>query len=161
MKKNYSLLKQYLLALTLLISTTIIVYSCKKDRKSSPLELRKELISEAKTYFEEEVLSSNLKLHNDPNFRHSIMKRADWEKAITKKISAGDAVVVPIHFDGNIFSGPANSNQKSYLNKNSYLMIYKDHGGKMHAEWVTLLPNNLRDNRNGKFSGVVVVESWN
>lgn len=161
MKKNYSLLKQYLLVLTLLISTTIIVYSCKKDRKFSPLEVRKELIAEAKTYFEEEVLSNNLKLYNDPNVRHSLIKRADWEKAVTKKISVGDAVIVPILFDGNVFSGPANSNQKSDLNRNSYLMIYKDHGEKMHAEWVTLLPNKVRDKGNNKFSGIVVVESWN
>ncbi|WP_293783765.1 hypothetical protein [uncultured Pedobacter sp.] len=161
MNKNYSLLKQYLLAFAFLIFITSILHSCKKERKFSPLEVRKELILEAKTYFEEEVLSNNFKLPNDPNVRHSIMKRAEWEKAIIKKISIGDAVIVPIYFDEDVFSGPVNSHQKSSLNKNSYLMIYKDHIEKMHVEWVTLLPNKIRGAQNTKFSGIVVVESWN
>ncbi|MFW0718835.1 hypothetical protein [Pedobacter sp. N23S346] len=37
MRKNYVLLKQYGLALTLLLTTTIIIYSCKKDLGSSQL----------------------------------------------------------------------------------------------------------------------------
>ncbi|WP_316797126.1 hypothetical protein [Pedobacter agri] len=37
MSKNYALLKPYVWALTLLITTMIIVYSCKKDGESNSL----------------------------------------------------------------------------------------------------------------------------
>lgn len=53
MRKNYVLLKRYVLALTLLLTTTIIIYSCKKDTKThlSPSEE----IAETKMWFSRAV----------------------------------------------------------------------------------------------------------
>ncbi|MCZ4244565.1 hypothetical protein [Pedobacter punctiformis] len=160
MKKIYALLKPYALVLTLLTATTIIIYSCKKDRETSSAETKNELISEAKSYFEDEVLKKSLKDSNDPNFRHSIIKRPIWEKAITKKISLGEAVIVPVKFDGGVFTKPEKTDMVNYLDKTSYLMLYRDKKQKMHAEWVTLIPDKIRKAKSEQFSGIVAIEDW-
>ncbi|WP_293784860.1 hypothetical protein [uncultured Pedobacter sp.] len=160
MSKNYLLFKSYLLALTLLFTTTIIIYSCRKDRGSSINRNSKEIIAEAKSYFEEEILSKSLLIPDDPNFRHSLIKRPVWEKAVIKKISLGDAVIVPIQFAGNILTKPTNGSYKSYLNKTSYLMLYQDKKQKMHVEWITLLPTDIEKPGAKSFKGVAVVEDW-
>lgn len=160
MIENYALLKPYVWALTLLLTTTMIIYSCKKDRGSLTNQDSKEIIAEAKSYFENEILSQSLRLPNDPNFRHNVAKRPIWYKATIMKISLGDAVVVPIQFDQNVFNKPENSIHQNSLNKTSYLLIYNDKKNKKHAEWVTLFPLQDRLSKNDQFVGVVLVEEW-
>lgn len=87
MRKNYTLLKQYVIALTFLFTTAIIIYSCKKDWKDAKIGDSAEMISEARNYFEHEILNQNLNIPNDPNFRHSINKKPLWDKAVIKQIS--------------------------------------------------------------------------
>lgn len=149
--------KRFALAFTLLAITSIIIYSCKKNREPSVLEINAELIAESKTYFENNVL--NQPKINDDNIRHGLGKTPLWDKAFVKKISVGDAVIVPVKYDLPIFLKEEHTKESEELEKTSYLMIYKDNKKAMQAEWVTLMPM-LSDN-NGKFVGIIDVEEWN
>ncbi|KLT66452.1 hypothetical protein [Pedobacter sp. BMA] len=161
MRKIYALLKQYVLASILLFIATIVIYSCKKDKGSSINQDSKEIIADAKSYFEQKILNKSLRIPNDPNFRHSIIKKPVWSRSVIRKISLGDAVVVPIVFDEDIFTMDKDDAYKSFLSRTSYLMIYKDKKENMHAEWVTLLNIKVKKNRNEHFSGIAVIEEWN
>ncbi|RZK36603.1 MAG: hypothetical protein EOO90_27055 [Pedobacter sp.] len=136
----------------------LLVNSCRKD-KSQNLPLSKtELIAEAQSYFEDEVV--NLPQLNDNNLRHKLNKTPLWDKAVIKKISLGNAVMVPIKFEEKIYSAPEGSSELSRLDQNSYLMIYKDKKQVTHMEWVTKSPYHTL-NKKEKFVGTVVVEEWN
>lgn len=77
MRKNYVLLKRYVLALTLLLTTTIIIYSCKKEIKK-PTDA--ELITQAKEWF---------------NAQSVIFYTPSWEKAIVAHTNNQNFIVLP------------------------------------------------------------------
>ncbi|WP_316785717.1 hypothetical protein [Pedobacter frigiditerrae] len=135
----------------------LLVNSCRKD-KSQNLPLSKtELIAEAQSYFKDEIV--NLPQLNDNNLRHSLDKTPLWDKASTRKISIGDAVIVPISYEQKIKIGYEDSKDEKELEKTSYLMLYRDKEQKMQAEWVTLLPTATSNGK--KFVGTLIIEQWN
>ncbi|WP_316769375.1 hypothetical protein [Pedobacter frigiditerrae] len=134
----------------------LIINSCRKD-KSQNLPLSKtELIAEAQSYFKDEIV--NLPQLNDNNLRHSLDKTPLWDKASTRKVSIGEAVIVPIKYEQKIKIGYEDSKDEKELEKTSYLMLYKDKKQKMQAEWVTLLPTATSNGK--KFVGTLIIEQW-
>ncbi|TBO41125.1 hypothetical protein [Pedobacter kyonggii] len=87
MKKNYASLKQYLFALTLLLATTVIIYSCKKDKHNdlsiSEIENLKHLYKTMNT----NNLNTNLLASLNPK----------WETIKESKI--GDTLIYEADFD--------------------------------------------------------------
>jgi hypothetical protein len=71
MRKITPLLKHYKYVLAFLLLTILIINACKKDKGNLPLT-KQELIAEAKSFFENEVV--NLPQLNDNNLRHSLNK---------------------------------------------------------------------------------------
>ena len=100
----------------------LLINSCRKDRQNLPLT-KTELIAEARSFFEDEIV--NLPKLNDNNARHSLNKTPIWDKASIRKISIGDAVIVPIKYDYEMLLKPENDKTFNSLEKSSYLMIYK------------------------------------
>lgn len=158
MVKTYLSLKQCIVALIFLLTTAIVIYSCKKD-SSSMEEIKSELITDAKVFFKKDILSTKQVILNDQNYRHGLTKKMLWDKAYVKKISLGDAVIVPIKFDDDFEITNGNSNDHKKVT--SYLIIYTDIKDIKHAEWVTLIPNGAVQHTNGKFIGTATVEDWN
>ena len=101
----------------------LLINSCRKDRQNLPLT-KTELITEARSFFEDEIVI--LPKLNDNNIRHSLNKTPLWDKATIKKISIGDAVIVPIKYDYEMLVKPENDKTFNSLEKSSYLMIYKN-----------------------------------
>jgi hypothetical protein len=158
-KKNYANLKRCILALIFLLTAAIAIYSCKKDRSLTQDEIKNELINEAKDFFENTVLANKRAIPNDQNYRHGLTKNLLWDKAYIRKISLGDAVIVPIKFDSDFRI--TNDNRTDYSRVNSYFIVYRDAKDVRHAEWVTLIPNLTAQYASGKFIGTATIEDWN
>lgn len=159
MKKNYANLKRCILALMFLLTAAIAIYSCKKDRPLTQDEIKNELINEAKDFFENTVLANKQTIPNDQNYRHGLTKNLLWDKAYIRKISLGDAVIVPIKFDSDFRI--TNDDNTGYKRVTSYLIIYRDAKDVRHAEWVTLIPNITTQYASEKFIGTATIEDWN
>jgi hypothetical protein len=82
-----------------------------------------------------------------------------WEQAKMVKVSIGDAIVVPIKYERNLFVKAEGEKSGINLQKSSYLLFYKDKKQIMQAEWVRLAP--IGEKKNDKFVGVVAVNEWN
>ncbi|MBT2564263.1 hypothetical protein J7E50_16585 [Pedobacter sp. ISL-68] len=156
MIKKIKLSKKPFLAFIILITITAVIYSCKKSREASITELNTELLNESRTYFESIILKQ-IAL-NDNNIRHSIEKTPLWDKAFVKKISVGNAVIVPIKFDNDFRI--TNDDNTGYKRVTSYLIIYRDAKDVRHAEWVTLIPNITTQYASEKFIGTATIEDW-
>ncbi|KIA90863.1 hypothetical protein OC25_24080 [Pedobacter kyungheensis] len=141
----------------LLTTTSVVIYSCKKNREASITELNTQLLNESRTYFQSIILKQ-IAL-NDNNIRHSIEKMPLWDKAFVKKISVGNAVIVPIKYKNDILLRPQDSDNNIIIGKTSYLIIFKDQNKSWCAEWVTLIP--MANKIKGKFVGIVNIEDWN
>jgi len=120
-------------------------------------------IEEAKAYFNTNILSttSREKRHKhgiEGELRNKIVK---WDKAGYKNISFGEAVIVPMKFDG--LSLVVDKKTRAYVPyyQLNYLMMYKDRKKSINNEWITLLPDSswLYGNRN-IYTGNVLVRSW-
>jgi hypothetical protein len=159
MEKNYALLKRCIFALIFLLTTAIVIYSCKKDRPFTREEIKNELITDAKDFFQKDILSNKEIILNDQNYRHGLTKNLLWDNAYIRKISLGDAVIVPIKF-GNDFQ-ITKDNDTDYERVTSYLIIYRDAKDIRHAEWVTLIPNLITQYASERFIGTATVEDWN
>lgn len=158
MGKTSLSLKQFILAL-ILLTTGIFVYSCKKDRPLTEEEIKNELITDAKDFFKNDILKHSQIIPNDKNYRHGLAKELLWEKAYIRKISLGDAVVVPIKFNEAFQARTENTTE--YREVISYMIIYRGTNGVQHAEWVTQIPNSISGYRNERFCGTTIVEDWN
>ncbi|TKC03308.1 hypothetical protein [Pedobacter cryotolerans] len=134
----------------------LLINSCRKDRQNLPLT-KTELITEARSFFENETV--NLPKLNDNNVRHSLNKIPLWDKATIKKISIGEAVIVPIKYDYEMLLKPENDKTFNSLEKSSYLMIYKNKLQELQVEWVTVIPDEKT--RGNKFVGTIAIEDWN
>ncbi|MFI5451111.1 hypothetical protein ACHMWN_03050 [Pedobacter sp. UC225_61] len=147
-KVNFRLI--FFLSMVLLLTN-----SCRKDSQDLPLT-KSELIAEARSYFENEII--NLPQLRDNNARDALGKIPLWDKAKVKKISLGDAVIVPIKYNTDIYT--KQNGKLTSLEKLSYLMVYKDHKQNIHTEWVTLMPNDTGE-KTQKFIGTVEIKDWN
>ena len=134
----------------------LLINSCRKDRQNLPLT-KTELITEARSFFEDEIV--NLPKLNDNNVRHSLNKAPLWDKASIRKISIGDAVIVPIKYDYEMLLKPENDKTFNSLGKSSYLMIYKNKQQELQVEWVTFIPDEK--DRSKDFIGTIAIEDWN
>ncbi|WP_421941060.1 hypothetical protein [Pedobacter sp.] len=159
MRNTYAHLKSYGFYVMLLFGLLLFVQACKKDSPATEAESQTALIDDARNYFEENVLNKLEAIPNDQNYRHALKKSLLWEKAKTKQISLGEAVIVPIKYDKKLFFSADQKNQSIQSLENSYLMIYKDRKRKFRAEWVTVIPDHSQKG-SAKFVGTVLVEDW-
>ena len=147
--------------LGVVLMSGFLIIACRKN-EHQPEQLSKvETISNAKNFFNQEVAEiplAKLKLMRMGSIRHSLEKTALWNKATVKRLSIGDAVIVPIRYGKKVSFKSPERQVKSDLEKSSYLMVYKDKKQKMHAEWVTMIPAG--QGVNGKFIGIIEVEQW-
>lgn len=147
----------------------LLLQACKKDTVESQ-KLDAPLMEQAKTYFEKEVLTGKDKeafpstSGASKSLRQFLYKRAIWDKAYIKKISLGEAVIVPLRYNKTMYTKIGKNKQSVTLDYLSYLMIYKTPKGKMTAELVTWIPDDAywdkRTDKNKSFSGRVIVENW-
>ena len=141
--------------------------SCEKDIGLSPKPIT---VEQAKNFFEIAILNSpnkkDITSKAASGQRRSLLKQALWNYAFIKKISLGDAVVVPLHYDKSAPYIEAGKNKHALsLDNISYLMMYKNREGQIQTELVTWMPDDeYWDDKNRakkSFNGIVVVEDWN
>jgi len=120
-------------------------------------------IGEAKAYFD---ANFNSPAARETGHKHTVegnlkSKIANWNKAGYKKISLGEAVIIPLEFENlNLI---VNEKTRAYVpyNQLNYLMMYKDKRKSVKTEWVTLLPDSswLYGNKN-IYTGDILVRNW-
>lgn len=149
---------------------TLVFSSCKEDEAPYVAQPKGTLIEESRKYFETSVSTSNDGKEKSisrkgKNLRQFASKNPLWNEAFIKKISVGNAVVIPLSYnDATIYTKAGSQKQALSLNNISYLMIYKNKQKRLTAEMVTWIPDDeWWDNRNIKerpFTGKVIVEDW-
>jgi hypothetical protein len=150
-------MKQRLILFTLLL----IAFSCKDQtgEVALPSNNPDALIREAKQNFEAKALYAPTTPTTRKGFsRKSLTKTAAWAKASIKQFSMGQAVVVPITFDGSLYAQNRGDSVKYDLNNLTYLLSYKDKRKEMHHELLTIVPDGKSST--GNFSGTITVEDW-
>lgn len=93
-------------------------------------------IEEAKDYFNKNFSSATVGQENKRTVEGSLKnKTLKWDKAGYKKISFGEAVIVPMEFENlNLI---INEKTRAYVpyNQLNYLMMYKDKQKSVRTEW--------------------------
>lgn len=161
MKKLKPLFKSKLfLASLCCLFLIVLINACKKNENVNQPPTPASLISEAKTFFKENVLKDELLILNGSNAIQNLKKTPVWEKATVRKISLGDAVIVPIKYDGKMYLKKGGSDEMVSIEETSYMMIYDDKKGNKQIERVTLMPYEPAGKRTGEFIGIISVEDW-
>lgn len=167
MLKNQLLKLSHVLGMCILMCS---IQSCRKDEPITKHQAPESFIEESKNYFEANIANTdNGKgasiLKKGKNLRQFASKKPLWNEAHIKKISIGDAVVIPLSYNNaTIYTKAGSKKQALSLNNLSYLMIYKNKLNKLTAELVTWLPDDEwwdnRKNKDRPFTGKVIVENW-
>lgn len=156
------------LSMLLCIGVMVTLQACQKD-DANLQKPEKPLLEQAQSFFNNQVITGKLKdqlpslSKSNIHSRQSLIKQALWEKAYIKKISTGEAVIVPLRYNKSVYTKVGKNNQSVTLDYLSYLMIYKS-GNGMTAELVTWIPDDTywekRTSKNTSFSGKVIVANW-
>ncbi|MBB6609427.1 hypothetical protein H7F15_00105 [Pontibacter sp. Tf4] len=146
----------------------LLLFSCSKDAENiAPAAQDNSLISNAMEHFNTSVLTgtaveAQTQSANSNNYRHNIIKNAEWSNAKTVQLSIGEAVQVPLSFSKELYAQVKNSPNKLALSSLSYLLMYRNTRG-----WQTEVVHRLPDAAylantaiNKSFTGMVLVENW-
>ena len=146
----------------------IIISACRKEVDNNTVD-PSSLIDRSRTYFEREVATKedNRQMaaqNSKKNNRQLMMKSAVWKDAFIKKISIGEAVIVPLKYKQDLFTEINGAKEVLPLSKISYLIIYTDRQRVMKSEVVTWVPNSdywqAKERWKKPFQGVIFVEDW-
>jgi len=126
------------------------------------------LIEQSRIHFEENIQSKKVEqgiTTSGQRFtRKNSTKVPSWKEAYVRKISIGEAVIVPIHYSNTMYINKGKEKQAVSLDNLTYLMIYKNKQNEMVTEVVYQLPDDGYwdyPKRNLKpFQGVVAIEDW-
>ncbi|GCC50823.1 hypothetical protein SanaruYs_10410 [Chryseotalea sanaruensis] len=142
--------------------TIVVLNSCNQDSDIFQPNYINPLISEARSFFESELeqQQENNK-HQARGFRKKIIKNPQWHKANVRQLSFGEAVIVPVKFEKELYIPKGKTSIA--LSDLTYLIFNKNEGGKIKVDIVTSIPDSTYLNAIGDvaFSGVVLVEDWN
>jgi len=147
-----------IISLALLTALTFIIVftSCQKeDLQDGSIP---DAISEYRTFYEEQMHSSETKSYS------SIPRRSPkWKKATIQKWHRSYAAVTPLDYEGNYLIRSSSSPYNMNLQASSFLMVNKGRDGSMQGEIVYLIPDgqSSRSDKGGqfRFSGTIVVEN--
>jgi len=155
----------------LILLFLFLAQGCKKDilQPNSPLLKNSLSIAEAKQYFD-----ANLGKDNKPEKLMTVdvakslvgsitleNKQPLWYHANQRMISLGGAVKIPLDFgEAEVIIDPSTKSVVPF-NSLNYLLMYKDSLQRIHAEWVTLLPEAMWiKEQTGAYRGKIFVRDW-
>lgn len=165
--KNKLFSKSPTILCVLFVVSLFFLHACKKDLFISGAQGILS-VREAKDFFSNQILPNSpltlkAKSTNNPDLskiNHLLYKEPLWEEAREEKVDDGVALAIPIKFlyKNHLILGP---NTKINFEELNYLLIKKDNAGKMHANWITKIPNKeyVNNNKLG-FIGHTVVQDW-
>lgn len=155
-------MKQTFIRLLMLLLLFNLLSCEEKEDVISPKVLEKDLVYEAKLFFESNYKQTSSQVQIDSkNPRNNFTKKPHWEKAYAKKTSRGEAVVIPLDIANNLAYGQGDKYIK--LQDKLYMLMYKDLSGTMRTEVVTLLPDAsylVSSGKNKPFSGDIIISDW-
>ncbi len=155
--------------LFLLLSVFMLINSCQKDSSVPNVDSEETLISDAKSFFEGQVLKGDkgtkTLAKKKQSFRSEFAKAALWDQAKIKTISIGDVVTVPLKYTGTVYTKSGKAKRPVALENLSYLMVYPNKvDGKMYAELVTWIPDDEywddKARKKKPYRGTIIVEDW-
>lgn len=163
MKNNY-----YLPITVVFLVLLAGLNSCQKDVIDPQPKIPLTLIEQSKIHFEENVQSIRMDQGITTSGQRLTRKNSTriplWKEAYVRKISIGEAVIVPIHYSNTMYIKKGKEKQAVSLDNLTYLMIYKNKHNEMVTEVVSRLPDDEYwdyPKRNLKpFQGVAVIEDW-
>ncbi|WP_291399307.1 hypothetical protein [Daejeonella sp.] len=135
------------------LAAFLSLYSCTKDIPLGSIQSPISFKAEARTFFENVILPA---MPSKPGLEGK--KTPIWEEAKIKKVSVGDAVIVPIKYDRPQMIRVEGEETMHDLQKSSYLMIYRDKIQQMRAEWVVQTPMGKKVS--DKFVGIISINEW-
>lgn len=144
----------------------IILFSCERESEEFFLEPETQDLSlnDAKQYFEATIIREGVgefNVEHQPK-RQNFNKTPEWGRAYMKNLPTGRAVIVPLTFSKEI-SYKLTDGRYEPINGKSYMLMYKDTNGIVHAEVVTRMPDSdylNSEKGSSSFSGAVLVEDW-
>lgn len=97
MRKNYALLKRYTIALTLLLTATIIIYSCKKDNAfSNPETIKAKLLSWYQNHRSNQQDTTNLFGTLKPNYSQTLLTVVNEQNIVEISLVNNNKIVTSI-----------------------------------------------------------------
>lgn len=122
-----------------------------------------QLVNEAKDAFENQIETlkdfQTLSSSSKSSIRHSLSKTPNWNKAFIKKIRSGNAIIVPIEYEKELYLKVGKDKKLVSLKNLSYLIIYNDKYKNKNIEWVTAIPDENDYDPLKKFVGKVIIEN--
>jgi hypothetical protein len=155
-------------AALLMLLTTAIIYSCRKDNNTSGqrdvVPSDAQLIANAKAYFDSSFVNNNSSSKQTTDYRTPIErleKTINWDEAYTYAAHTGKMVMLPIKFKTQVYV--QSGQEPLQLSSITRLFIYTGKSGKKHIEVVTRIPDEAYLNNPAKdklFSGIIKVNDW-
>lgn len=151
----------------LLVSVSLLSFlnSCQNLEIIEPENELEQMVSEAKYFFEKEVVInssiSNARNSDRARTRKNLRKELQWDKAHIKELSFATALIIPVEYDEELYIPKGNSFLS--INQLTYIIIYKGDNGKFNIETVTTVPDEqylTSSDVSQPFSGLVLVENW-
>jgi hypothetical protein len=142
-----------------LISIIMIVGCNKKDLSKNP-GYEGSLIEQARTYFNNEILSGPSSASGAQNQRQKNPKLPVWEKAYISKSGGLEIVNVPLKYEKSIGLKSQKDGQSSPLEQRSLLVFIKDRLGKFKSNVTTYIPGEYLKNNTNNLSAIIINEDW-
>jgi hypothetical protein len=142
-----------------LLAITVMA-ACVKHQNAPATTQDNPQVTEAKTWFEQNVLS-RLPSPNSNNHRATLPRTVRWDQASVVTISGVAAVVVPIQFLKDVYLRADNSGAALFrLSEASRLVIYKDSLNTTTYQQLTFIPDSTMHPGDSTFSGIMLSEDW-
>lgn len=143
----------------------LLFISCKKgDIKTTEVpqvSSDKELISQAKAFFELKIVTQSWAAGEPQNERQKAHKTVLWERAVVRTSSVGEVVTIPLKYEKNWYFDHDGKGEKLPLEKLSNLLVYKNAAGDFKAQVVTYLTKgNVSDDIDKNFNGIILIDDW-
>ncbi|PSL47514.1 hypothetical protein CLV51_102371 [Chitinophaga niastensis] len=150
-------MQKKLIVFTAILAVCVITfYACKKQE--SPPQ-KTDLITEAKKYFDNNVVNQQKTLGAIESNGFSLDKKTDWNSPNIEKVQSYELVKVPLLFPHKIYYSTDGGKTKKTFISQSFLSMFKNTAGKMVAEVVYKIPSGK--SMAGRFDGRILVTDWN
>jgi hypothetical protein len=143
----------------IILGAALVLSGCKKDTKSSA-EITTQELTSAKAFFVNQVLNRAFSV-SAKNYRAKQDRSLQWEEAKQVALSTGPAIVVPVHYQKQLYVSSGPSGDK-FLNLNDLtkVVITKDSTNSYHYVLWTFIPDTSALSSGSWSSGIVLSEDW-
>jgi hypothetical protein len=154
---------KYRISLSLIVAIFITQLGCQKSQNSAA-DQTANFIDSSRSFFEKNVsvTSSNSPARKKSETpRRNLPKSIDWQNAVIIRFGDIKGALIPLRFPASLnFVSTFDTTHMYDLNELSKLFIYRDRKSLYHAQILTCIPDRNVSKGKNKFSGLMLVETW-